>query len=219
VAVGGSGYSTPGVVRSTDGGTTWQDEVVGLPSTLIYDLAYDPEGNLYVVENGATRISVFNGQGALLRRFGGPGSGPGQMIYVSDLAVDGAGHVYVGDQGNHRIQKFSTAGTWLAQWGSYGLDDGHFDQPAIVDVGPDGHVYVADGTARIQRFTADGVFLASWGGHGAGPGQFEAIGGLAVDPSGNVFASDIGANRVHKFGPDPTPARRGSWGGIKRAWR
>jgi hypothetical protein len=56
VAVGGSGYSTPGVVRSTDGGATWQSEVAGLPPTLVYDLAYDPAGNLYA----ATEAGAFH---------------------------------------------------------------------------------------------------------------------------------------------------------------
>jgi len=48
-AVGGSGYGTAGVVRTTDGGVTWQPEVSGLPSTMVYALAYAPDGsgNLY----------------------------------------------------------------------------------------------------------------------------------------------------------------------------
>lgn len=48
-AVGGSGYGTAGVVRTIDGGVTWQPEVVGLPSTMVYALAYAPDGsgNLY----------------------------------------------------------------------------------------------------------------------------------------------------------------------------
>jgi hypothetical protein len=44
VYVGGSGYSNPGVYRSTDGGQTFAPFVAGLPSTLVYDLAPDPLG-------------------------------------------------------------------------------------------------------------------------------------------------------------------------------
>jgi len=63
VAVGGSGYSTPGVVRSTDGGVSWQSEIAGLPPTLVYDLAYDPAGNLYAAtEAGAFRWDRAAGQ-------------------------------------------------------------------------------------------------------------------------------------------------------------
>lgn len=48
-AVGGSGYSNAGVVRTTDGGVTWTAEAAGLPSTLVYDLVYarDGSGDLY----------------------------------------------------------------------------------------------------------------------------------------------------------------------------
>lgn len=56
VAIGGSGYSTPGVVRSTDGGLSWHPEVAGLPPTLVYELTYDLAGNLYAAtEAGAFR--------------------------------------------------------------------------------------------------------------------------------------------------------------------
>ncbi len=38
---GGSGYSGPGVYRTTDGGETWTGVGTGLPATLVYDLAYE----------------------------------------------------------------------------------------------------------------------------------------------------------------------------------
>ncbi len=58
VAVGGSGYSTPGVVRSIDGGQTWVPQVTGLPQTMVYELVYaeDGSGDLYAAtEAGAFR--------------------------------------------------------------------------------------------------------------------------------------------------------------------
>ncbi|MCP3980083.1 MAG: hypothetical protein GY716_12325 [bacterium] len=57
-AVGGSGYSNPGVIRTTNGGVTWQAEASGLPATLIYSLVYaeDGSGDLYAgSETGAYR--------------------------------------------------------------------------------------------------------------------------------------------------------------------
>jgi photosystem II stability/assembly factor-like uncharacterized protein len=42
---GGSGYSGPAVYRTTDGGVTWTPVSNGLPSTLVYDLAFEQTGS------------------------------------------------------------------------------------------------------------------------------------------------------------------------------
>ncbi len=39
--LGGSGYSGPAVYRTTDGGMNWEPVGEGLPSTLVYDLAFE----------------------------------------------------------------------------------------------------------------------------------------------------------------------------------
>jgi len=55
--LGGSGYSTAAVRRTTDGGASWQTESTGLPSTLVYGLAYGGDGgDVYAAtEAGAFR--------------------------------------------------------------------------------------------------------------------------------------------------------------------
>lgn len=45
IVVGGSGYSTHGVLRSTDGGASWSPIVQGLPPTMMYSLAFAPDGS------------------------------------------------------------------------------------------------------------------------------------------------------------------------------
>ncbi|MFH0946027.1 MAG: hypothetical protein V2A76_12580, partial [Planctomycetota bacterium] len=57
-AVGGSGYSASGVIRTLDGGQTWQPLTPGLPQTQTLDLAYalDGSGDLYAATDaGAFR--------------------------------------------------------------------------------------------------------------------------------------------------------------------
>jgi photosystem II stability/assembly factor-like uncharacterized protein len=64
VAVGGSGYSAAGVIRSTDGGQTWAPEAAGLPQTMVYALVYaeDGSGDLYAgTETGAWRWDRLTG--------------------------------------------------------------------------------------------------------------------------------------------------------------
>ncbi len=45
VFVAGSGYSTAGVRESIDGGANWQPRATGLPSTLVHDIAWSPNGS------------------------------------------------------------------------------------------------------------------------------------------------------------------------------
>ncbi|MEM8713066.1 MAG: hypothetical protein AAGG01_19125, partial [Planctomycetota bacterium] len=45
VFAAGSGYSSPGVRLSVDGGSTWQPRASGLPSTLVHDIAWAPDGS------------------------------------------------------------------------------------------------------------------------------------------------------------------------------
>ncbi|MBZ0267819.1 hypothetical protein K8I85_06660, partial [bacterium] len=57
--VAGSGYGGPAAYRTTDGGVTWTAIGDGLPSTLVYDIAYEPGGGGAVhaaTENGAYRL-------------------------------------------------------------------------------------------------------------------------------------------------------------------
>jgi len=54
---GGSGYSGPAVYRTTDGGVSWTALSSGLPSTLVYDLAY--EGGASGVVYAATEAGPY----------------------------------------------------------------------------------------------------------------------------------------------------------------
>ncbi len=97
VAVGGSGYSTPGVRLSTDGGVTWAAWAQGLPATLVYDLAWagDGSGDLYAATEA----------GAWVRRAGEPawenamGLTAPSTTYWSVEAVPGGARMRFGTYG------------------------------------------------------------------------------------------------------------------------
>jgi len=66
---------------------------------------------VYVADGDNQLIRVYDSKGTLLKSFGGPGSGPGQLAYPNGLAVDEEkGLVYVADFGNSRIQVFDLDG-------------------------------------------------------------------------------------------------------------
>ncbi|RMH02273.1 MAG: hypothetical protein D6702_09290 [Planctomycetota bacterium] len=65
VWVGGSGYGAPPVMRSLDGGVSWQARRNGLPNTLVYDLCEAPGGGGQMfcgTENGAWMYDPATGQ-------------------------------------------------------------------------------------------------------------------------------------------------------------
>ena len=63
--VSGSGYSSPGVKETTDGGLTWHALDSGLPATMVYDITWSPNGSLDLyaaTEAGAWRWDSAAGQ-------------------------------------------------------------------------------------------------------------------------------------------------------------
>lgn len=113
-------------------------------------MAVASDGDVYVADSGNDRISVFAGDGAFLRTFGG-----GLLSEPNDVALDAEGRAYVADTGNDRIDVFSATGGLLDEFG-----EGELDEPGGVAV--DGStVYVADtGNERVAAFSAGGAPLA-----------------------------------------------------------
>jgi len=181
-------------------------------------VAVDSAGEVYVSQDGADSIDVFNSSGAYLRSWGGPGSAPGEFNNPAGVAVDGAGDVYVADCGNNRVQKFTSGGAFLQGWGGSpgqptqpGTGLGQFNCPANVAVDGAGNVYVTDyNNDRVQKLTTGGTWV-SWGSPGSAHGYFNHPQGIAVDRFGNVFVADTGNNRVQQFDSSGTFLQ--SWGG------
>ena len=128
-------------------------------------LAVDKAGNIYVGEWFSGFIKVFSPQGHYLRKWGGPGSGPGQFKGLIQMAISPSGLIFAIDQRNHRIQKFDLQGHFLGQWGkdtnnfSGEVKPGEFRSLTDIAVDSSNNVYVTDGDAGvIQKYDADGKF-------------------------------------------------------------
>ncbi|MFN0146388.1 MAG: NHL repeat-containing protein [Dehalococcoidia bacterium] len=180
-----------------------QDEDLGTidgPFTWPTCIATDAAENVYVSDEGAHNISVFNRQGELQRKFGEFGSDPGQFNRPSGLAFDREGTLYVSDTQNHRIQRFTKDGEFIACWGAHGDAPGEFAMPWGITVDDGGDVYVADWrNDRVQRCDANGRFIMSVGRSGTGNGEFTRPSGVAVDEHGDIIVADRGNNRVQLF--------------------
>jgi DNA-binding beta-propeller fold protein YncE len=71
-----------------------------------FDLAFGPDGSLYVCEYGNHRVQKFTRDGESLGLWGGSGREPGRLYNPWALAVDSRGEVSVIDSNNHRVQRF-----------------------------------------------------------------------------------------------------------------
>jgi DNA-binding beta-propeller fold protein YncE len=170
-------------------------------------VAVDDSGYIYVSDHiddydGQEYIKKFAPDGTFITRWGGRGSGDGQLSKVESLVVDREGYVYVSDGENNRIQKFTSTGVFVKKWGTYGSDDGQFQSPFGINLDNSGLLYVADlKNHRIQKFTSEGKFIMTWGEQGSGDYQFVDAADVAVDSQGNVFVADQANNRIVKFRP------------------
>lgn len=167
------------------------------------DLAFAPDGNLYVLDPNLARIQAFAPDGTFLFGFGESGSGDGQILYPMGIGVGPNGHVYVADWQNHRVQVFDGSGAFVAAWDGTKGGGAPLAGPTDVAVDAQGTAWVSDEILqRIFGFAPDGTVVASLAAIGDGPGEVRGPRGVAVDADGNIYVTDYGNDRVEKFAPD-----------------
>jgi DNA-binding beta-propeller fold protein YncE len=180
------------------------------PISQPYGLGIDPEGNVWVAEGGKDRFQVIAPDGTYRETWGTPGSGEGELEFLSsaslygrpygDIAFDAEGNIYIADTGNFRVQQFAPDRTFVRAWGSKGSEDGQFLAPSGIAIGADGVVYVSDETrSDVQMFAPDGQYLATIGEKGTADGQFSVPGGVTVDAAGDVWVADWSGRRIQRF--------------------
>lgn len=193
-------------------------------------VAVGPDGNLYVTDL-SQRVTVISPTGKVLRRWGGPGSGPGQFRFIGfepttptdihgKIAVGPDGTVYVSDSGNARVQVFTPQGRFIRQFGSFGSGKGQFLHPFDLTVDEAGNVYVADDQAEtVSKFTPSGNVLWQIGGASGDPDlvgthHFTAIdahGRLVIvnDTQNRVLYVDVSGHEVDAFSPSTSGSPTG----------
>ena len=120
--IGGSGYSTAGVRRTTDGGVTWNAIATGLPQTQVYDLAWaeDGSGDVYAATSiGAYRwIRTLNSWANVME------SGTPITTYWSVEAVENGAKMRFGSYGRGIWDYTIPPSGPLATWMNYGTNLG-----------------------------------------------------------------------------------------------
>lgn len=190
--------STAGVVSTLAG----SPGAVGLSNgsgsaarfSVIFDVAVDSSGNVYVCDHGnhVIRKITPGGEVSTLAGSGVAGSADGSgsaasFRYPTGVAVDGAGTVFVADTDNHRIRSISPAGQVATVGGgsTTGSTDGVgtaalFFNPKDVSVDGSGNLYIADrGNHTIRKGSLAGAASAPQCTLSATPATL-ALGGSAT---------------------------------------
>jgi|SRR5579884_3082829 len=155
-----------------------------------HSVRLDPDGNIWVVDDGGHVVIKMNPQGRVvmeLGRRGVPGTGHANFNLPTDVAFAPNGDFYVTDgYGNSRVVKFARDGRYLLEWGTRGSGPGEFLLPHAVVLDAQGRVYVADRESRrIEIFDSDGKFLRQWANIGA-------FSGLAMTGDQRIWAAGGG---------------------------
>ncbi len=133
----------------------------------------------YVYATDTYQVFVFSREGKVVRQFGKPGRGPGDLDHPNGIAVGRDGTIYVADSNHARVTAFTPDGKpiWNAGRIPAGMNDTSpraFDLPRGIAVLPDNNVLVIDTFGfDLVRLSPAGRVVANYGERGVGPGQFD----------------------------------------------
>jgi hypothetical protein len=166
---------------------------------LVFGVDVDALGRVYVADQQAREIVVFDADGAPLRRMGGPGNGPGEFgMQLGGVFVDGD-QVVVPDIMQARVSAFDTAGAFVRSY-PLAMTDGI---PILWDRDDAGRIAVQRRAFNMEGGTPE------IGGSGdqievfslaEGEGETEVLGVLSV---GESFSIEGGTPRVVVMAPEP----------------
>lgn len=106
---------------------------------------FDGDGNLYLLDRQASRVTVVDSTGALVRSFGRQGNGPGELASPMGMAVFPDGQVVISDLGNRGFVVFAPDGSFLRL-----VPFQQTQFATTIAPLPSGDVYQAGGGVRIS---------------------------------------------------------------------
>ena len=162
-------------------------------------VAVDKDDNLYVSDNGNSKLFKFSKEGKLMKVVGRRGTRPGQFSNLGMIKLIND-KLYVCDRGNHRVQILNTEFEYVNSFGCYGDGDGQFNW--LNDIAQDraGNLYVTDtNNNRVQAFDCKGQFLSTFSKKGVASKQLKCPYGICVGSDQFVYVCDKGNKCVSVF--------------------
>lgn len=98
------------------------------------NLAFGPEGTLFVTDTSNFRLQEFDVDGQFIRTIGSIGTRPGTFSRPKGVAVDREGNVYVVDAAFENIQILAPDGGALMAFGGPGVNRDNINLPTVVKI-------------------------------------------------------------------------------------
>jgi len=180
--------TTAGIINTFAGSGSigWAGDGAAATSTTVYltapiGITLDSSGNLYIVENGDSRIRKVDTKGIIstiagngTAGFSGDGSPAvkAEMNFPTGIAVDSSGSLYIADFQNLRVRKIDSSGNIATVAGNGVLSFSGDGSPALsaqmntpqgVTVDTAGNLYIADTNNNVVRKVAKNGIIATIG--------------------------------------------------------
>ena len=161
-------------------------------------IAVSTNGRVYVAEPDAKQVTIFSGDGALLKRISG-GAEPFRAPF--DLSVTKDGHLFVLDAGAGEIDVFDQDGGFIQ---SVPADPEALHRARGLNVDADGNIWVASTPQGDVVRLASGGEIAQRLGHPSGSEEWKDMQPIDVVSGGNgrVFVTDSGTHKLLTYDSD-----------------
>lgn len=155
---------------------------------------------IWVVETGAHRISVLDGNGKFIRSIGKRGTRPGEFNFPTFIWIDNNGLVYINDSMNFRVQVLDASGKIISVFGENGDATGYIARSKGIASDSYGNIYVVDALFNtVQIFDIEGNFLLNFGTQGKKDGEFWLSAGIFIDEENKIYVADSYNSRIQIF--------------------
>src|SRR5258706_7627947 len=186
------------------------DSSVGLLESALA-CSVDPQGNVYVIDAGTSKLVKLSKNWKVLESVGGYGWTDQEFDHPGDVSAPNGLDVYVADYGNHRIQRFDRDLSLLSSFSTREDADAsvRFGYPQGVAQSRFGSIFITDGeNRRILKVNTSGSVEQEFGDLGGGEGRLASpsrirIGGddrLFVQDSNRIVVFDIFGNFIESLG-------------------
>ncbi len=178
-----------------------------------YDVAFHPDGDIFVADYGRNAIAQFDSDGTLVRRWGETGDAPEQFGLSSPqrLAIDPDGSIYALD---NRVEEDGSSITSSVV--RFNSADGSFVDrialpeglnPADLAVDEEGNIFLADTFNKaVIKIDETGQEVARFGTEVTPDGI--AASAIDLDDDGNIYVATWDSG-ILKFAPDGTVLAQG----------